>query len=125
MKILIADDHQIIRHGLKSLLKSIWANAIILETDNLNKAVEILSTTNINLFVLNIGIPNIDVAEGLIGFIAQETKIVIFSGQQGDNERIENLIKAGADICLHKNLSVTEIMAIFLSLFDNIRITKS
>ncbi|MBC6113112.1 response regulator transcription factor [Pedobacter fastidiosus] len=119
MKILIADDHQIIRYGLKIVLKSIWSRCKVFEADELDKIVSVISSQDLDLVIFHINIPGSENLEDLIRFIPKETIVVIFSAFDKSSDRIESLKKAGAKTFLFKDASVEEIKDIFSSLFIN------
>ncbi|TCD11205.1 response regulator transcription factor [Pedobacter frigidisoli] len=118
MKILVADDHQIVRYGLKLMVKSIWPRARV-EAENLDAAVNLISSNNISLMIFDVNMPDEEKLEELIRFIVKEAKAVIFSGYEKTSPCIELLLAAGANAFIFKDSSVVEIKEILASLFMN------
>jgi len=117
MKILIADDHQIIRYGLKLVLRSIWARCTVYEANELDKSVSVISNQDLDLIIFDINMPGSENLEDLIRFIPEETKVVIFSAYDKCSQRIESLKRAGAKTFLFKDASVEELKSVFSSMF--------
>jgi len=117
MKILIAYDHQIVRYGIRLLVKDIWPKAMILEAENLNNVVNLISDHNISLMIFDINISGADKLEELIRFIIRETKVVIFSGYQKTNLYTERLLANGVDIFIFKDSPVAGVKKDLAKLF--------
>lgn len=80
-KILIADDHSIIRIGLNLIIKENYPQFEILEASSVEKAIEILSTHSVDLVILDIDFPQ---KSGLVVLKFARTnnpgtKIIIFT----------------------------------------------
>lgn len=109
MRVLIADDEQIIRFGLKSVLKGLCPNVIINEVESLDNVVSILTELHFDLLILDIQMQGGDELENLIQFLMREVKLVIFSGYEPTSPRIKSLRKAGVDQFIFKSASLEEI----------------
>lgn len=116
MEILIADDNQIIRYGLKLVLKSVWPEAVLFETENLNEAVNIIIENNIDMVIFDVEMPGNHSLEDLIRFISKDTQVVIFSPYRKDDTRIEGLRLAGATVFLFKDSTIDEMKSVFSSI---------
>ena len=60
IKILIVDDHKVVRDGLKFFLKDIPNFEIVDEVENGKKALEILSESQVDLVLTDINMPEMD-----------------------------------------------------------------
>ncbi len=60
MKILIADDHSIVREGVKQLIRSIPLAADVVEAGDGNEALEIIRNDHFDLIILDISLPGIN-----------------------------------------------------------------
>lgn len=109
MRVLIADDEQIIRFGLKALLKGLYPNVIIKEVESLDNVVSIVTELNFDLLILDIQMQGGDQLENLIQSLTAEVKLVIFSGYEPTNPRIKNLREAGVNQFIFKDASLDEI----------------
>jgi DNA-binding NarL/FixJ family response regulator len=98
-RIVIADDFEMLRKGLKSLLGS----AICGEAENGQQAVERVMELRPDIVILDLTMPVMSGLEAakIIRSRAPETKIMVFSLHDGSTVR-EEALQAGADVFLHK-----------------------
>ncbi|WP_256009650.1 response regulator transcription factor [Desertivirga xinjiangensis] len=109
-RILITDDHLIIRYGTIRLIKEFMPDAIFFEASTLNQAKAIISTEDIDLLILDINIPggdNIKMVEA-IKVKWPGIKVLMFSGYPEEDYAMR-YIQAGADGYVHKDTSINEI----------------
>ncbi|RYF26170.1 MAG: response regulator transcription factor [Flavobacteriales bacterium] len=78
MKILVVDDHEIFRYGVKLVLESMCPNATVLEAENLDCAVNMIAAQDMRLIIFNANLTGADRLEALIRFIIKDSKVVIF-----------------------------------------------
>ena len=112
MNVLIADDHAIVRHGIKIVLKDILPEARVFQEETFDSALKTLKTEAIGLLILDINIPggnNIEMIE-LVKLKHPSVKLLMFSGYD-EHIYSEKCIAAGADGYLSKNASPSEIKA--------------
>ncbi|WP_316805633.1 response regulator transcription factor [Pedobacter nototheniae] len=108
--VLIADDHEIIRRGLKSLISDFWAGVEIINASNMDQAL-IECAKSPNLIIIDVNLPggnNLKVIDQIK--VAQpNAKILVFSSL---NENIYAVpyLKAGASGYLTKNAEESEIV---------------
>jgi DNA-binding NarL/FixJ family response regulator len=98
-RIVIADDFEMLRKGLKSLLGS----AICGEAENGQQAVERVMELRPDIVILDLTMPVMSGLEAakIIRSRAPETKIMVFSLHDESTVR-EEALQAGADVFLHK-----------------------
>lgn len=108
--ILIADDHEIVRRGLKSLISDFWPGVNILIASNMDDAlVEVEKSPT--LIILDVAIPggnNLKVIDQ-IKIVQPNAKILIFSSQN-ENLYAVPYLKAGAAGYVSKNAGESEII---------------
>jgi two-component system nitrate/nitrite response regulator NarL len=104
LKILIADDHQIVIEGLKSLLIDQKHIQIMGEASNGKEAIEVLEKHEVDIAVLDISMPEMDGIEAtkIIKKEYPEVKILILTMHDG-SEFIRELIEIGANGYILKN----------------------
>lgn len=114
IKILIADDHSVVRQGVALMVKEVCENILIVPADNFTKVIKLVKEQALNLIILDISIPagkGIKMME-LIKAIQPEIKILIFSACEEDVYAIRYL-KMGADGYLNKLSSEEQFKAAF------------
>ena len=102
-RILLADDHEIVRKGIRSLLDGQFPWEVCGEADNGREAVDKVLSLRPDLVILDLSMPLLNGIEAAreIRRLAPATKIVIFS--MHDSARIaEEARNAGADAYLAK-----------------------
>jgi two-component system, NarL family, response regulator LiaR len=115
IKILFADDHAIVRDGLRSLFKSDPGFSIVGEAADGAEAVKLVAKWRPDVAVLDISMPNVNGIEAtaMIKENYPETKVLILTIHENE-EYIRELILAGADGYVLKNAEKKEI-------FDGVR----
>lgn len=109
-EILITDDHGIVRHGTKLLIKDMLADAVIHEAENIDQMVSMLKARPYDLLILDINLPGGNTTQMIdqARLRRPDLKILIFSAY---DERLyaTRYIQAGANGYLHKHTSEQEI----------------
>lgn len=103
IRILIVDDHDIVRQGLKKLFEKVQGMTIIAEQDNGINALHWLRHNDCDVVLLDISMPGLSVIEVLKQLRDEKPKlpILIFSNYTEDQYAIR-LIKSGASGYLTK-----------------------
>lgn len=105
---LVADDHSIVRSGLKIIINNSYPDAIFMEASNFIEIDQALSITTVNILILDISFPEGNTLN-IISNIKTKSpniKILIFSSYDEEIYAMR-YFKAGADGYLSK-LSTTE-----------------
>ena len=115
IKILFADDHGIVRDGLRSLFKSDTQFSIVGEASDGAEAVRLVEKHKPDVAILDISMPNVNGVEAtrIIKKEHPETRILILTIHENE-EYIQEMILAGADGYVLKNAEKKEI-------FDGVR----
>ena len=109
-KILIADDHQIIRDGLSSLLAKVDHLEVVSLASNGREAVNMAQEKNPDLIIMDIGMPDlngIDATKKLVE-IMPEVKIIALS-MKTEKQFISQMFQAGAAGYLLKECAFEEL----------------
>jgi DNA-binding NarL/FixJ family response regulator len=97
LRILIADDHEVARGGVRALIQSHPGWEVCAEAGDGREAVELAAATNPDLVLLDIGMPNLNGLEAARQILAAnpEIAILILSMHDSDNT-IREVLRAGA-----------------------------
>lgn len=118
-KILIADDHGVVRLGLSMIIKKLRPNIIIEEVDDYQKVMAKIKEHTFDLAILDLNMPNGNFQEALEAIKIKDsaTKVLIFSSQDESLYAVRYL-KMGADGFLHKDSSDVEINNALVKMLD-------
>lgn len=112
MKILIADDHAVVRKGLIGILSNSYPSAQITEANNgIDVVHQLHSDTDWDLIILDISMPGMNGIETLkqLKYEEYKTPILVFSMQAEDQYAIR-VLKAGAAGYVKKDNSTEELI---------------
>jgi len=109
MQILVADDHKLVRDGLKPFLQELSPDVEILDAANIDEAVAAVSTaTTLGLVLLDLMMPGMDGLKGLETLKSKcpSVPVVIVSGFSS-REHVVAAVQAGASGFIPKTVSGT------------------
>jgi DNA-binding NarL/FixJ family response regulator len=111
IKILIADDHAIVREGLKQILSQTPDMVVVAEASNGQEALDKLARNNIDLIVLDISMPGKDGLDVLSEVMGKrpELPVLILSMYPGEQYAVR-VLKAGASGYLTKESAPDELV---------------
>jgi two-component system, NarL family, invasion response regulator UvrY len=120
VSLLIADDHFIIRTGLKLLIKSFLKGSKIEEAENGSSVVEKIQINDYDLLILDINMPNTDsfLLVSNILLLKPSLKILMFS-MNDEVVYAKRYIKMGAMGYLRKDEPEEEIKRAITTVLDN------
>src|SRR5215208_1522229 len=97
VRILLADDHEIVRRGLKELLEEQSGWIVCGEASNGREAIELAAQTRPQVAVLDFSMPELNGLEATrrIRQLAPETEVLIFTMHESE-ELIREVLGAGA-----------------------------
>jgi DNA-binding NarL/FixJ family response regulator len=111
IRILIADDHTIIRSGVKLLLEQQPDFKVIAEANDGREAVDLATKTRPEVAVLDIGMPQLNGIEATRQIVAGQlpTQVVILS-MHADEAYVLRALKAGARAYILKNSAEADLI---------------
>jgi DNA-binding NarL/FixJ family response regulator len=110
IRIIIADDHQLFRTGLKLLLDSFPEFRVAGEAANGNELIKLLSETEAEMILMDINMPEMDGIEATRRIMASHPGIsVIALSMYGEEEYYYNMVDAGAKGFLLKDSDINEV----------------
>jgi len=97
LRILLADDHKVVRQGTRALLSTVPEWEIVGEADNGRDAVSLTSELKPDIVILDIGMPELNGLDATrqIKKKSPETEVLIFTGQETE-ELVHNVFDSGA-----------------------------
>lgn len=109
-KIVLADDHQIIRDGLRSMLATEPGFQVIGEAKDGRSAVELVLKLEPNLVIMDIGMPGLNGIEATLQITKEkpETKVIALS-MHSDAQFVGRMLEAGASAYLLKEGTFDEL----------------
>jgi len=110
VKILIADDHQIVRQGLRFLLEKEVDLKVVAEADDGRTTVRLARELNPGVIIMDVAMPDLNGIEATRQIIAESpaTKVIALS-MYADRRFVINMLKAGASGYLLKDCAFEEL----------------
>ena len=116
IRIIIADDHQLFRNGLKILLNSFPDFEVTGEASNGEEFVNILKTTKAEIALMDINMPEMDGIEATRRGLKINPEInIIALSMYGEEEYYYKMIDAGARGFLLKDSNINEVREAILT----------
>lgn len=110
IKVILVDDHQLVRDGIKALLAGMEGIEVTGEASSGNEMLALLNGNTPDVALLDISLPDISGIDLCRKIIAQYPEIkVLFLSMYTTEDYIFNAIKAGAKGYLPKNISRNEL----------------
>ena len=118
--ILVADDHQIVRQGLKRLLSKRDDFNIVAEASDGEQAVELASREQPDIVLMDISMPRLSGIDATRQIAGGRTKVLALSMHDGQGY-VEEALRAGAAGYVHKNASAEDLF----TAIDAVRVGES
>jgi len=117
INILIADDHAIVREGLKQILSTTSDMAVIAEASDGNEVVDKLSNDEINFVILDINMPGKSGLDVLRVIKQQRPGLpVLILSMYPEDQYAQRVLKAGASGYLTKEGAPEELIDVIRSI---------
>src|SRR6266568_165238 len=112
MRVLIVDDHHVVRHGVKQIFADAFPDLQTGEAENSQSALELLMKQEWDLVLLDVNLPGRSGLEVLeeVKRLRPQTPVLVLSAYPEEEFAIRSL-KAGASGYLNKSLGSDEILA--------------
>ena len=117
--ILIVEDHELTRFGLKTAFESCDFVETIYEAESAETAIEIIETNPIELIIMDLGLPGMDGIEATqkVKNFNKDIKVVILTSHN-DVQEVLSSLKAGANAYCSKEINPKRLTQVVLSVLD-------
>lgn len=117
--ILLVDDHDIIRDGIRALLDNEVGFNIVAEAENGVEALEACNEHDLHLVVMDINMPKMDGIEATEKIKSKHADIKVLAlTMMDEDEHIRNMIKAGASGYILKSSDKDEFIDAITAILD-------
>ena len=118
--VLLADDHSIMRQGLRSLLEQEPDLEVVGEAENGHEAVRMAADLAPDVVVMDIGMPELNGIEATRKIKAQTEKVkVVVLSMHGDRRFVTGMLGAGASAYVLKSGAFEEVVAAIRAVLAN------
>jgi DNA-binding NarL/FixJ family response regulator len=111
IRLVLADDHELLREGLKSLIREEPGMTVVGEADNGKDTVKLAASTGAHVVVMDIAMPDLNGIEATRKIISQNQniKVVALSGH-ANKEFVREMLAAGASAYVLKKRAYEELV---------------
>ncbi len=119
-KIILADDHKIVREGLKNLLNKELDIEVIAEANNGREALRLTEENSHDIVIMDIGMPELNGIEAAkkIREVSKGKKVIALS-MHSDKQYVTGMLGAGAVGYLLKDCAVDELIEAIKAVIHN------
>ena len=117
--LLIVEDHELTRFGLKTTFEDVDYIETIYEASSAETGIEIFKNNHIDLVIMDLGLPNMNGIEATqkIREINKDAKIIILTSH-GDEKEVINSLKAGANAYCSKEINLQRLVQVVQSVSE-------
>ena len=120
IRILLADDHRIMREGLRALLEKEAGIEILAEAENGRTAVELSRELNPDVVIIDIGMPDLNGIDATRQIVAESPSVkVIALSMHADRKFVREMLSAGASGYLLKDAAFEELSMALATVINN------
>jgi DNA-binding NarL/FixJ family response regulator len=120
VKIILADDHRIMREGLRALLEREAGIEVIAEADNGRTTVELSRELNPDVVVIDIGMPDLNGIDATRQIVSESPAVkVIALSMHSDRKFVREMLSAGASGYLLKDSAFEELGTAITTVINN------
>ncbi len=117
--ILIVEDHELTRFGLKTTFENVDYVENIYEADSAETAIQTFNNNKIDIIIMDLGLPNMNGIEATkqIRSSNKDVKIIILTSHN-DEKEVLNSLKAGANAYCSKEINPQRLVEVVSSVAD-------
>ena len=111
IRIIVADDHQIVRQGLRILLEAETDMEVLAEADNGRKVLKMAQELSPDVIIMDLSMPELNGIEATRQILAEAPGVrIIALSMHSDSLFVLNMIRAGASGYLLKDCALEELV---------------
>lgn len=117
--ILIVEDHELTRFGLKTTFEGVEYVGTIYEAESAETAIEIFKNNEIDIIIMDLGLPKMNGIEATkeIRTLNKDVKIIMLTSHN-DEKEVLNSLKAGANAYCSKEINPQRLVTVVQSVSD-------
>lgn len=116
MRIILADDHNIVRQGLRSLIEKELGMSVVGEADNGRKTVQLAEELKPDLIIMDVSMPDMNGIEATHQITREHPNIKVLGlSMHSDKRFVAGILKAGASGYLLKDCAFEEMAGAILA----------
>lgn len=117
--LLIVEDHELTRFGLKTAFEDVDYIGVIYEAATAENALEIFKNNQIDLVIMDLCLPNMNGIDAtkVIHDMNKDAKIIILTSHN-DEKEVLNSLKAGANAYCSKEINLQRLVQVVQSVAD-------
>lgn len=117
--ILIVEDHELTRFGLKTTFENVDFVENLYEADSAETAIQVFNNNNIDIIIMDLGLPNMNGIEATkqIRSANKDVKVIILTSHN-DEKEVLNSLKAGANAYCSKEINPQRLIEVVRSVAD-------
>ena len=110
IRILLADDHALVRAGIRALVQRVSGLEVVGEADNGREALRLAKSLSPNVVLMDISMPELNGLDAIARILQYDPKIaVIVLSMHESREHVLRALQAGASGYVLKNAAVDEL----------------
>ena len=119
MNILIVEDHELTRFGLKTTFEGVDYIDEIFEADSAESAIEIFNNNHIDVIIMDLGLPKMNGIDATkqIRQSNKDVKVIMLTSHN-DEKEVLNSLKAGANAYCSKEINPQRLVQVVQSVAD-------
>jgi DNA-binding NarL/FixJ family response regulator len=120
LRILLADDHSVMRTGLRALLERQPGLEVVGESENGRETIKLADSLKPDIVIMDVGMPGLNGIEATQAIVSQHpaTAVVILS-MHADESYVMRALKAGARCYLLKDSAPADLMGAIQAVSQN------
>lgn len=117
--ILIVEDHELTRFGLKTTFEGVDYVENIYEADSAENAIKVFNENKIDIIIMDLGLPNMNGIDATrhIRNLNKDVKVIILTSHN-DEKEVLNSLKAGANAYCSKEINPKRLIQVVQSVAD-------